>query len=154
MMRVVESRPGAAEMAACGLTAKDIWVDPETYRHFVAQFRKEVSAFEQQRAAGTAEGGQKAVTHPGAGASAGDEAWIQAFDRSRQPYHYRQGSIYRYRIGSAAAEGPIILECLERSEITGALLGVPFTSQRTGLLMRLCLWIEERIRIREERKKG
>jgi hypothetical protein len=122
------------------------------YAHFVALDRKDYLAFER-----SGPGGPPAAEGP-ATMSAADAAEpptaenIEAFDRSRPPYHYHQSVIYRYRVDPAAPAGrPIILESLERSEITGALLGIPFTSQQNGFLMRLCLWIESLI---EKREKG
>jgi hypothetical protein len=156
MMRVVDARPGREEIAASGLVEKDFCIDPDAYRHFVGQYRLDYLVFERifSDNARTADG----ATDPdrtGMALAASDEVCIEAFERSRPPYYYHRGSFYRYRIDrTGPADRPIILESLERSEVTGSLLGIPFTSQRQGLLMRLCLWIEKRLREREERKKG
>jgi len=155
MMRVVDTLPGMQEIAASGLAKKDFRIDPKAYRHFVEQYRRDYLAFEQSPAGEGAAAKGAAIAHPTGWTSAQDEACIEAFDRSRPPYHFHLGSIYRYRIDrTAPADRPIILESLERSEITGSLLGIPFTSQRTGLLMRFCLWIEDMLQERDKREKG
>jgi hypothetical protein len=148
MMRVVDLPPGPEEIKASGLAEKDFRIDPDAYRYFVEQYRRDRLAFGQARSGGNAAATGSADRHF-AGQEAAD---VTAFDRSRPPYHYHRNAIYRYRIDPAGpAERPIILESLERSEITGSLLGLPFTSQRRSLLMRLALWIEERLRAREEK---
>ena len=155
MMRVVDILPDGKEIAACGLTEKDFRTDPDAYRHFIEQYRRDLLAFERTFSgdARTADG----TTDPDPTSrvpTASDEACIEAFDRSRPPFCYRRGSLYRYRIDrTGTAERPIILESLERSEITGSLLGIPFTSQHQGLLTRVCLWIEKRLQKREQRGK-
>ena len=155
MMRVVETLPGRQEIAASGLAEKDFRIDPKIYRHFVEQYRRDCLAFQQSRSGGDETAKGSAVAHPSGGPGANDETFIEAFDGSRPPYHFHLGSIYRYQIDrTAPADRPIILERLERSEITGSLIGLPFTSQHTGLLTRFCLWIDEMLRERENRKKG
>jgi hypothetical protein len=155
MMRVVDVLPGREEIAAAGLVKKNFRIDPDAYGYFVEQYRQDYLAFERTKTEEAVTANGSAVLHRTARVATPDEACIEAFDRSRPPYHYHLGSIYRYRIDRMAPAGrPIILESLERSEITGSLLGLPFTSQRQGLLMRFCLWLEERLREREERGKG
>jgi len=102
--------------------------------------------------------GKRRWTAPGCAGrtfTAADAACIEAFERSRPPYSFRRGSYYRYRLDrTGQADRPIILERFERSEITGALLGIPFTSQRQGLLMRFCLWIEKKLQERQGKMTG
>lgn len=152
MMRVVDILPGPAEIKASGLAVKDFRIAPDIYRYYVEQYRRDYLAFERRCAgggatpAGSAERGGPGQAAPAAAAS------IAAFDHDRPPYHYHRGAIYRYRIDPAGpAERPIILESLERSEITGSLLGVPFTSHHQSLLTRLCLWLDERFAARQEK---
>jgi hypothetical protein len=151
MMRVVNALPGREEIAAAGLGEKDFQIDPGAYRHFVEQYRSDFDAF-KRTFSGNARTAEEATDpgRTGGALAASDEACIEAFDRSRPPFYYHQGSIYRYGIDrTGPIDRPIILDSLERSEITGSFLGIPFTSQRQGLLMRLCLWIEKRVRERE-----
>ncbi len=156
MMRVVAVPPGKEEIAASGLDEKDFRTDPRAYRHFVEQYRRDFFDFEcafhgkDRTAEGSRDPGLIGRTLPAA-----DEACAEAFERSRPPYSYHLGSIYRYRIDcTGPADRPIILDCFQRSEISGNLLGIPFTSQHQGLLMRFCLWIEKRLRERKQREKG
>ena len=147
MMRVVAVPPGEEEIAASGLTEKDFRTDPEAYRHFVEQFRRNLLSF-QRTFHGTEGTGEGSTVQECAGSAdmPAEETCLNAFERSLPPYFYRRGSFYRYRIDPAgSAEQPITLERFERSEITGALAGIPFISQREGLLMRFCLWIEKRL---------
>ena len=156
MMRVVDALPGKEEISACGLVEKNFWTDPDSYRHFVEQYRRDFLAFERifsrnarMTAAATDSGGTWRVF------TAPDNACIEAFERSRPPFYYYRGSLYRYRIDrTGPAERPIILDCYERSEVTGSVLGIPVYAQRQGLLMRICLWIEKWLQERERRKKG
>lgn len=156
MMRVVDVRPGPEEIKSAGLAEKNLWIDPGTYRHFVERYREDLVAFERTFFSDDRkEGGAGEPVCPGRMPGAPREAVVEAFERSRPPYHYHRGSIYRYRIDPAGpAERPIILDCYERSEVTGNLLGIPVYSQRQGLLMRFCLWIERRLQEREQRGKG
>lgn len=155
MMRVVDTLPDSQEITASGLTKKDFRIDPKIYRHFVELYRRDCLAFQQSRAGGDETAKGSAVALPPGWTGETDEAFIEAFDGRRPPYHFHLGSIYRYRIDrSAPADRPIILERLERSEITGSLIGLPFTSQQTGLLTRFCLWIEDMIEKRESREKS
>ena len=156
MMRVVDVLPDKEEIAACGLVEKNFWTDPDAYRHFVEQYRRDFLAFEctfsgnARTADGTTDPGRT-----GRSLAASDEACIEAFDRSRPPFYYHRGSLYRYRIDrTGPVERPIILDCYERSEVTGSVLGIPVYAQRQGLLMRICLWIEKWLQERERRKKG
>jgi hypothetical protein len=156
MMRVVDALPCREEIAACGLTEKNFWIDPGVYQHFVEQYRRDFPAF-KRTFSGNARiaDGETDPGHAGRDLTASDRACIEAFDRSRPPLCYHRGSIYRYRIDpTGPAERPIILESYERSEVTGSLLGLPFTSQRQGFLMRLCLWIEKKLVERDKREKG
>lgn len=155
-MRVVAVSPGKEEIAASGLVEKDFRTDPETYRHFVEQYQTDFLDFER-----TFYGRERTVggsTAPGCAGrtfTAADAACIEAFERSRPPYSFRRGSYYRYRLDrTGQADRPIILERFERSEITGALLGIPFTSQRQGLLTRFCLWIEKKLQERQNKMTG
>ncbi|MCE5262269.1 MAG: hypothetical protein LLG97_01905 [Deltaproteobacteria bacterium] len=152
MLRVVDVLPGREEIKSSGLTVKDFRIDPDAYGHFVDQYHRDYLAFER----GCADGGPTTAAsadRESAGRRSAPEATsIDAFDHSRPPYHYHKGIIYRYRIDPAGpAERPIILESVERSEITGSLLGVPFTSHHRSLLMRLCLWIGEWLGARAEK---
>ena len=152
MMRVVDVLPGKEEIAACGLVEKNFWTDPDAYRHFVEQYRRDFLDFKRRfyRNGGTADPGCTGRT-----LTPSDEACIEAFDRSRPPFYYHRGSLYRYRIDrTGPAERPIILDCYERSEVTGSILGIPTHTQHQGFLMRFCLWIEKRLRERERREKG
>ena len=152
MMRIVDVLPDRAEIKASGLTEKDIRVNPEVYGYFVDLYRKDYLAFERAATDGSPSAEVSAQGDATTAAPLPSAGRIEAFDRSRPPYHYHRSTIYRYRIDPAApAARPIILESLERSEITGALLGIPFTSQQQSFLVRLCLWIENLI---EKREKG
>ncbi|MCX5820425.1 MAG: hypothetical protein NT047_11030 [Deltaproteobacteria bacterium] len=156
MMRVVDALPGKAEIAASGLVEKYFQTDPDAYRYFVEQYRRDFLDFKRRfyGNGGTADGS----TDPGCTGrilTAADEACIEAFDQSRPPFYYHRGSLYRYRIDrTGPAERPIILDCYERSEVTGSVLGIPVYAQRQGLLMRVCLWIEKRLQERERKEKG
>jgi hypothetical protein len=156
MMRVVDALPGKEEIAAYGMAEKNFWTDPDAYRYFVEQYRRDFLAFEHTFSGNT--GTADEATDPGRtgrALAASDEACIEAFDRSRPLFYYHRGSLYRYRIDrTGPAERPIILESYERSEVTGSVLGIPVYAQRQGLLMRACLWIEKRLQERERREKG
>jgi hypothetical protein len=155
MMRVVDVLPDREKFKTSRLIEKDFWIDPDTYRHFVEQFHRDYLAYERTRTDGHPAVNEAADGRLHGKDAAQDNACIEAFDRCRPPYHYHRGSIYRYRIDpTGPVDRPIILESLERTEVTGALLGIPFTSQRQGFLMRLSLWIEKKLREREEKQKG
>jgi hypothetical protein len=156
MMRVVDTLPVKEEVAKAGLAEKKFWADPDAYRHFVEQYRRDFLAF-KLTFSGNARMADGAMGRgrTGTAIAASDEACIEAFDRSRPPFCYHRGSLYRYRIDQAGpAERPIILESYERSEVTGSVLGIPVYAQRQGFLMRVCLWIEKRLRERERGEKG
>jgi hypothetical protein len=155
MMRVVAVAPDQEEIAASGLVEKDFWTDPKVYRHFVEQYRNDFFDFECKfYGKGRMVDESTDRGRIGRSLTASDEACIEAFERSRPPYYYHLGSIYRYRVDrTGPADRPIILDSFQRSEVTGTLLGIPFTSQRQGLLMRFCLWIEKRLREREQKER-
>jgi hypothetical protein len=156
MMRVVDVLPGKAEIAASGLVEKYVQADPDAYRYFVEQYRRDFLDFKRTfyGNGGTADGS----TDPGRTGrtlTAPDEACIEAFERSRPPFCYHLGSLYRYRIDRTGPAGrPIILDRYERSEVTGSILGIPTHTQHQGFLMRFCLWIEKRLQERERRGKS
>jgi len=156
MMRVVDGLPGKAEIAASGLVEKYFQTDPDAYRYFVEQYRRDFLDFKRRfyGNGGMADGS----TDPGCTGrtlTASDEACIEAFDLSRPPFCYHRGSLYRYRIDrTGPADRPIILDCYERSEVTGSIMGIPTHTQHQGFLMRFCLWIEKRLRERERREKS
>ena len=153
MMRVVDIRPGKAEMEAWGLTEKNIRVDPDVYRHYVEEFREKFAEFMQKRdGAPPADEDAPAVGNSaGESVAAADEGLLVAFEQSQAPYSYCRGSIYRYRVDRGGnADRPIILESFERTEITGT-PGIDGYTSRKGLLMliarRIEKWLVERQKI-------
>jgi|GEM_PF-6689505 len=156
MMRVVDILPGKAEIAASGLAEKYFQTDPDAYRYFVKQYRRDLRDFKRRfyGNGGTADGSMDPGC-TGRTLTASDGACIEAFDRSRPPFCYHLGSLYRYRIDrTGPADRPIILDCYERSEVTGSVAGIPVSSEHRGLLIRFCLWIERKLRERERREKS
>ena len=116
MRRVVEVLPEKTELESLGLQKRDFQVHPEIYRHYAAKFRRDLAEFARKHR----EGGGQAVEDPVLSGAAADEAWLTAFEQSLPPYHYFRGGIYRYRIDRRGdSERPIILESIERDEITG-----------------------------------
>jgi hypothetical protein len=156
MMRVVDILPGKAEIAVSGLVEKDFTVDRDVYRHFVERYRRDFLDFKRSfyGNGGTADGATD-LGCIGRTLTASDEACIEAFDRSRPPFTYHLGSLYRYRIDrSGPDDRPILLERAERSEVSGNVVGIPISSGHRGLLIRFCLWIERKLQEREQRGKG
>jgi hypothetical protein len=155
MMRVVDVPPSNAEIAASGLVEKYFQTDPDAYRYFVEQYRRDFLDF---RCRYYGNGGAAAGSDPdyaGKTLTAADDTCIEAFDRSRPPFCYHLGSLYHYRIDrTGTVDRPIILDRYERSEVTGSILGIPTHSQQQGFLMRFCLWIEKRLRERDGKEKG
>ncbi|MBN2438919.1 MAG: hypothetical protein JXL20_10020 [Deltaproteobacteria bacterium] len=156
MMRVVDILPGKAEIAATGLAERNFIVDRDAYRHFVERYRREFVDFKRSfyGNGGTADG----ATDPGCNGrtlTALDEACIEAFERSRPPFYYHLGSLYRYRIDRPGTnDRPILLERAERSEVSGSVAGIPVFSEHRGLLIRFCLWMERKFQKREQRGKS
>lgn len=154
MMRVVDVRPGKAEMDACGLTEKNIRIDPDVYRHYVEEFREKFAEFMQKRDENDppADRDTPAVGNSAEeSVAAPDEGLLVAFEQSQAPYSYYRGSIYRYRVDrDRDADRPIILESFERTEITGT-PGIDGYTSRKGLLMliarRIEKWLVERQKI-------
>jgi len=153
MIRVVDEMPNSEEMASAGLTERDFTVDRETYRHFAEQCRREYFDFRERFYRGDdAAGGTATPVGTGALFTGLDQACVEAFDRSRPPYCYRQGLIFRYRIDPAGTEErPILLERAETSEVSGSFAGIPLESEHRGLLVRLSLWLAGRLGKRKGR---
>jgi len=151
MMRVVDILPGKAEIVASGMAVRDFTVDREVYRHFVEQYRREFTDFKRKfyEKGGTADGSAD-PDRTGAIFTASDEACVEAFNRSRPPFCYRRGSLYRYRIDrSGTNDRPILLERAERSEVSGSVAGIPVFSGHRELLIRFCLWVKRKLQERE-----
>jgi len=151
MMRVVDVRPGKEEMVTRGLVEKDIRVDPDVYRHYVEQFRLKFSEFIQKRHGNCPPADQDAPpvgNPPGERFATADEGLFDAFEQSQAPFSYYRGGFYRCRVDRFGdADRPIILESLERSEITGD-FGIYGFMARKGLLMlivdRIARWLKGR----------
>jgi hypothetical protein len=155
MMRVVEVMPDGAQIAASGLKAADFAVDREAYRHFVEQYRREYGDFKKQfDEKGRAAAGAADPERPDA-VTGSEETCIGAFERSRPPFCYHRGSVYRYRVDRSGTDvRPILLERAELSEVSGSIAGIPISSEHRGLLIRFCIWAEQRLQERKLRKKG
>ena len=79
-----------------------------------------------------------------------DEGLLAAFERSQAPFSYYRGGIYRYRVDRFGdTDRPIILERVERTEITGD-SGIYGFRARRGLLMLIARRIERWLSKRQE----
>jgi len=94
MMRVVAIPPGEEEIAAAGLTEKYYRTDPEAYRHFVEQFRRDFLSFQRtfHGTEGTGEG-SPAQDCAGSAAIPAEEACLNAFQRSLSPLFLSSGRL-------------------------------------------------------------
>lgn len=154
MMRVVDRCLGKEKMETLGLTEKNIRVDPDVYRHYVEQFRVQFSEFIQKRRGNSPppESGDPPVGHPPEERiAAADAGLLDAFEECQAPFSYYRGRIYRYRVDRFGdADGPIILESLERSEITGD-SGIYGFNARKGLFMSIARRIDKWLTKRQEK---
>jgi hypothetical protein len=151
MMHVVDIWPGKEKMDALGLVEKNIRVDPDAYRHYVEQFNLKFAEFIQKgRGNGPAEKDDLPAGNPKERIAAADEGLLAAFEQSQAPFSYYQGGFYRYRVDRFGdADRPIILERVERSEITGP-AGIDGYLSRKGLLMLIANRIERWLSKRQE----
>lgn len=151
MMHVVDIRPRKEKMEALGLVEKDIRVDPDVYRYYVEQFRLNFAEFAREfKRNGPPADGNAAAGLPEESAATVDEGLLAAFERSQAPFSYYRGGIYRYRIDRFGdTDRPIILERVERTEITGD-SGIYGFRARKGLLMLIARRIERWLNKRQE----
>lgn len=153
MMHVVDIWPGKEKMAALGLVEKDIQVDADVYRHYVEKFRLKFTEFVQKshgnspaQRGGDPPAGNRAEERT----AAADEGLLAAFEQSQAPFSYYRGGFYRYRVDRFGdADRPIILERVERDEITG-LPGCDGYLSRKGLLMLIARRIDKWLSKRQE----
>ncbi len=150
MVHVVDIWPGKEKMNALGLTEKNIRVDPDAYRHYVEQFRLNFAEFiRKSRGNSPAQRDDSPVGDPAEERiAAADEGLLATFEQSQAPFSYYQGGFYRYRVDRFGdANRPIILERVEREEITGT-PGFDGYLARRGLLMliarRIDKWLSKR----------